>query len=145
MDKIMSFIIGMRKNYFLAKIAYVILRFIGVIIPPTVKLGKNFKLVHWAYGSGIHPNTIVGDNVRIYSGVTIGRGDIFIKNRDDIQIIIEDDVIVCTGAKILCKDKKLVVGKGSIIGANAVLLNSTGPGEVWAGIPARKVKDICQV
>ncbi len=141
----MSLLIRMRKNYFLAKISYIILRFLGVVIPPTVKLGKNFKLVHWAYGSGIHPNTIVGDNVRIYSGVTIGRGDIFIKNREDIQIIIEDDVIICTGAKVLCKGQKLVVGKGTIIGANSVLLKSTGTGEVWGGIPARKLKDVSQI
>ena len=34
---------------------------------------------------------------------------------------------------------KLVVGKGTIIGANAVLTQSTGENEIWAGIPAKLI------
>jgi len=33
----------------------------------------------------------------------------------------------------------LIVGKNSVIGANAVLFNSTGENEIWAGIPAQKI------
>ena len=35
--------------------------------------------------------------------------------------------------------KKLVVGEGTVIGANAVLTQSTGDWEIWAGIPAKKI------
>ena len=50
-----------------------------------------------------------------------------------------DDVIICAGAKILFKENKLIVGKGTVIGANAVLTCSTGEYEIWAGILARKI------
>jgi len=33
----------------------------------------------------------------------------------------------------------LRVGRGTVVGANAVLLESTGENELWAGVPARKV------
>ena len=51
-------------------------------------------------------------------------------------IVIEDDVILAPGAKILGKEGVLTVRRGSVVGANAVLLQSTGEGEVWVGIPA---------
>lgn len=131
----------MRNFFILRKISYIIMRFMGICIPLSVKIGKNLKLVHWAYGLVIHPNTVIGDNVRIYSGVTVGRADIYIEKRKDISIFIADDAVICTGAKILCKKEQLVVGKGSIIGANSVLFQSTGCGEIWGGIPAHKIKD----
>lgn len=33
----------------------------------------------------------------------------------------------------------LVIGKGTVIGANSVLLSSTGENEIWAGVPAKCV------
>ena len=50
---------------------------------------------------------------------------------------VEDDVILGTGAKVLCSEGVLRVGKRTIVGANAVLLQSTGENEIWAGIPAK--------
>ena len=46
-------------------------------------------------------------------------------------------MILSPGAKVLAKGGELVVGQGTVVGANAVLLTSTGEGEVWVGIPAR--------
>ncbi len=42
---------------------------------------------------------------------------------------------------MLFNDRDLTIGAGTVIGANAVLTSSTGPGEIWAGSPARKVAD----
>jgi serine O-acetyltransferase len=53
------------------------------------------------------------------------------------KIVIEDDVVLAPGAKVLCKEGVLKVGKGTVVGANAVLLQSTGDGEIWAGVPAK--------
>jgi serine O-acetyltransferase len=54
-----------------------------------------------------------------------------------VGIVIEDDVILSPGAKVLCKEGVLRVGQGTVVGANAVLLQSTGKYEIWAGAPAR--------
>ena len=53
--------------------------------------------------------------------------------------MIEDDVVLSPGCTVLCKTGMLQVGRGTVIGANAVLLESTGDWEIWAGVPARKV------
>jgi serine O-acetyltransferase len=52
---------------------------------------------------------------------------------------IGDDVVLAPGVKVLCKEGILRVGRGTVVGANAVLLESTGEGEIWAGIPAKLV------
>jgi serine O-acetyltransferase len=54
-------------------------------------------------------------------------------------IVIEDDVILSPGAKVLCKEGVLRVRRGTVVGANAVLLQSTGEWEIWAGVPAKMV------
>jgi serine O-acetyltransferase len=54
-------------------------------------------------------------------------------------IIIEDDVLLSPGAKVLCKAGVLKVAKGTVLGANAVLLESTKENEIWAGVPAKRV------
>ena len=89
----------------------------------------------------IHPNTIIGKRVKIYPGVTLGRADIYrsVEQSKFEGIVVEDDAILCPGAKILCKQGVLRVGRGSVVGANAVLLESTGDNEIWAGMPAKCV------
>jgi serine O-acetyltransferase len=104
-------------------------------------VGADFELAHGGFGVVIHSKSIIGRRVKIYPGVTLGRADIY---RPATQsrfegIIIEDDAILCPGAKILCKEGVLKVGQGSVVGANAVLLESTGQDEIWAGVPARRV------
>src|SRR5580693_676165 len=112
-----------RRLPLLGRLCYILLKALGSEIPRTV----------------IHPNCEIGNNVTIYQGVTIGRGDV---HRSPEQsrfkgIKLEDNVIVGAGAKILCTIDVLQVRAGTIVGANAVLLQSTNPGEIWAGIPAR--------
>ena len=130
-----------RKNPIFGRWAYYALKLLGVEIPRPVKIGVDFELVHGGFGVVIHPSSTIGNHVKIYPGVTLGRADIF---RPATQskftgIKIQDDAILCPGAKILCKEGVLEVGKGSVIGANAVLLESTGVNEIWAGVPARRV------
>ena len=121
--------------------AYYVLKLLGAEIPRPVKIGADFELVHGGFGVVIHPNTRIGDRVKIYPGVTLGRADIFrFASQSRFEgIVVEDDAILCPGAKILCKEGILRVGRGSVVGANAVLLVSTGEKEIWAGVPARCV------
>ena len=122
----------------LGKLAYYALKVLGVEIPRSVSVGRDFELVHGGFGVVIHSKTIIGDRVKIYPGVSLGRADIYrpIEESRFERIIIEDDVILAPGAKVLCKEGVLAVRKGTVIGANAVLLQETGEREIWAGIPA---------
>jgi len=123
------------------RLAYLLLKILGSEIPPSVKIGEGFILVHGGFGVVIHPNTTIGKWVKIYPGVTVGRADIHlaIAQSKFEAIEIGDEVILSPGSKVLCKEGILRVGRGTILGANAVLLESTGEGEVWAGLPAKKV------
>lgn len=103
-----------------------------VDIPMSVKVGENTVFSHNALGTVIHPTAIIGKNCKIYQNVTIGRADIYREDSNVGEIVISDGCILCAGAKILAKNN-LVLGKGTIVAANAVLLNSTGENEVWGG------------
>lgn len=128
-----------RKRPIICRLAYYTLKLLSVEIPTSVQIGDDFELAHGGFGVVIHPNTQIGDRVKIYPGVTIGRRDIYrpASASNFEGVVIGDDVILSPGAKVLCKEGTLLVGDGSVIGANAVLTTSTGSGEVWAGIPAR--------
>ena len=122
-------------------LAYYLLKMLGVEFPRSVKLGRDFELAHGGVGVVIHSKASIADRVKIYPGVTIGRADIYIPADKSAYegIVIEDDVILAPGAKVLCKQGVLVVARGTVVGANAVLLQSTGCGEIWAGVPARRI------
>jgi serine O-acetyltransferase len=138
---IYSRLVYARNNYLFGGLAYFTLKLLGVEIPRPVIVGENLELAHGGFGVVIHPNTTIGSRVKIYPGVTLGRADIYrpVAQSRFQGIIVEDDAILCPGAKILCKEGVLRVGRGSVVGANAVLLQSTGENEIWAGMPAKCV------
>ncbi len=125
----------------LGKLAYYLLKLLGAEIPRSVEIGDGFQLEHGGFGVVIHSKTRIGRRVKVYPGVTVGRADIYrpMSASRFEGVVVEDEAILCPGAKVLCKQGVLTVGKGTVIGANAVLLQSTGEGELWAGIPARCV------
>jgi len=138
---IYSRLVYARKIPLVGGLAYYLLKLLGIEIPGPVRVGEELELAHGGFGVVIHPKTSIGNHVKIYPGVTLGRADIY-RPADQSAfegIIIEDNAILCPGAKILCKEGVLRVGRGSVIGANAVLLQSTGENEIWAGVPARCV------
>ena len=128
-----------RKSPLLGRLAYYGLKILGVEIPRAVPVGSDFELAHGGVGVVIHSKSVIGARVKIYPGVTLGRADIHLPaERSKFEgIVIEDDVILAPGAKVLCKEGTLRVGRGTVVGANAVLLQSTGEYEIWAGVPAR--------
>ena len=121
------------------RVAYYTLKLLGVEIPRSVRIGERLLLEHGGFGVVIHSRTVIGDRVKIYPGVTVGRADIYrpMERSRFEGVTIEDDVILSPGAKVLGKDGILKVARGTVVGANAVLLQSTQEGEIWAGIPAR--------
>jgi len=136
-----TFLVYARKWPLVGRLAYLALKALGAEIPLSVTIGEGFLLHHGGVGVVIHPRTSIGARVGIYPGVTIGRADVYrpIQASKFEAIQVEDDVILGAGAKVLCEHGLLRIGRGTVVGANAVLLESTGEDEIWAGIPARRV------
>lgn len=130
-----------RQKWPFRKAAYYLLKLLGSEIPVSVPVGPGFILEHGGHGVVVHSKAKIGANVHLYQGVTLGRADIYLPSEQSKfeGIEIGDEVILSPGCKILCREGVLKVGRGTVIGANAVLLESTGDYEIWAGSPARCV------
>ena len=130
-----------RQTPLIGKLFYYLLKLLGAEIPVSVPIGPGFLLEHGGHGVVIHSKSKIGSGVHIYQGVTLGRADIYLPMEYSKfeGIEISDDVILSPGCKVLCKEGVLSVGQGTVVGANAVLLQSTGQYEIWAGAPARYV------
>lgn len=138
--KIVNFLVRYRK----IKVFFILLKLLGIELPPDVQVGKGVIFPHLGGGIVIHPRCIIGDGVTIFQGVTVGRANPWKKSVTIRMgtIHIGENAYICAGAKILCAEKDLYVGKNTVIAANAVLTKSTGDNEIWGGIPAVKLKDI---
>lgn len=101
-------------------------------VPAETKLGKGVKLNYSGLGTILHPRAVIGNRVEIGPGVVIGgRSKIW-----EVPVI-EDDVQIGVGAKVLGPVR---VGRGAIIGANAVVLHDVPAEAVVVGIPARVIR-----
>lgn len=123
-------------------VAFGLLKILGIEIPRSVVIGKNLVLAHGAVGLVVHERTKIGDNVRLYQGVTIGRSDVY--RSDSASAVsgvrIGNDVIVGANAVILFRSGTTVrIGDGAVIGAGSVVSTDVPSGEIWAGAPARRV------
>ncbi|MCF6235457.1 MAG: serine acetyltransferase [Gammaproteobacteria bacterium] len=104
----------------------------GCQIGVETKIGKNVDLGYGGLGVVIHKRAVIGDNVSIGSGVTIGGTT----KKYDVPII-GDNTIISTGAKIL---GPIEIGKNCVIGANSVVLKSIPNNCVAVGSPAKIIK-----
>ena len=97
----------------------------GIDIHPGATIGISFAIDHGT-GIVIGESTIIGNNVKIYQGVTLGALSVQ-KNlaRSKRHPTIEDDVVIYAQAVIL--GGETVVGRGSIIGGNVWLTKSVPP------------------
>ena len=100
----------------------------GIDIHPGAEIGKYFFIDHGT-GIVIGETTEIGDNVKIYQGVTLGalstRGDQLLKSKKR-HPTIEDNVTIYSGASILGGDT--VIGKNVVIGGNAFITHSVSDG-----------------
>ena len=102
----------------------------GIEIHPGATLGQNFFIDH-GMGVVIGETAEVGDNVTIYHGVTLGGTS---SKKIKRHPTLEDNVVVGAGAKVL---GAITIGKGSRIGANAVVVKSSPPNSVIIGVPGQ--------
>ncbi len=136
-------LIHMQRKGPLAPLARLILWGLGVDVPKQVRIGQGLKLGHPTAGIVVHPTTTIGDNVTIFHGTTIGRAEAW-KSSSEMTghegVVVGSNVVIGAGAVILFRNGRVtLVGEGAIVGANAVLTHSIGPGEIWAGNPARLI------
>ena len=103
-----------------------------VEIHPGAQIGKGFLIVHLG-NIVIGKKAVIGDYVKINSGVTLG------EKKGPGNPIIGSNVWIGPGAKIL---GDICIGEKSIIGANAVVLDSCSNNSILVGIPARKVGSV---
>lgn len=98
----------------------------GIDIHPGAKIGRRFCIDHGT-GLVIGETCVIGDDVKIYQGVTLGALSV----RKDLARVkrhptIEDGVVIYAGATILGGDT--VIGAGSVIGGNTWIVSSVPPG-----------------
>ena len=98
----------------------------GIDIHPGAKIGHSFFIDHGT-GVVVGETCIIGDNVRIYQGVTLGAksfsfdGDGKPVKGVDRHPIVEDNVTIYSGATIL---GRVTIGRNSVIGGNVWLTHS---------------------
>lgn len=106
----------------------------------------------------IHPSAYIDNtnDIDIGSGVTISRNvEIYTHDHYHDEKTIEQDVIsnrikssaleigddVCIGAGVRILNSVCKIGNGVVVGASSVLTKDIPPNEVWAGNPAKKIRD----
>lgn len=105
----------------------------GVEIHPAVKIGKRFFIDHGT-GVVIGETAVIGDDVTIYQGVTLGGTG---KDTGKRHPTIGNNVMIGAGAKVL---GPLVIGDNSRIAAGAVVLSDIPSNSTAVGVPAKVVR-----
>lgn len=97
----------------------------GIDIHPGATIGESFFIDHGT-GVVIGETTLIGKNVKLYQGVTLGALSVRKEEADKKRHpTIEDDVTIYAGATIL--GGRSVIGRGSTIGGNVWLTSSVPP------------------
>jgi len=104
--------------------------FTGIEIHPGATIGRRFFIDH-GMGVVIGETTVIGDDVTLYQGVTLGGTS---WNKGKRHPTIGDGVVVGAGAKIL---GPFEVGAGAKIGSNSVVTKAVPAGATVVGIPGR--------
>ena len=124
----------LKKHYFLARwVSQRGVRKTGIEIHPGAQIGEGFFIDH---GNGviIGETTVIGNNVTLYQGVTLGGTG---KEQGKRHPTVGDNVMISAGAKVL---GSFTIGNNSKIGAGSVVLEEVPPNSTVVGVPGRVVK-----
>lgn len=121
--------------FLLARMVNHLSRFLTAIdIHPGATIGKNLFIDHGFVVIG--ETAIIGDNVTIYQGATLGGTNPTNGQGGKRHPTIGNDVVISLGAAIL---GPLTVGDGAKVGANAVVTKDVPAGATVVGIPAKPI------
>lgn len=125
--------------YFLARLVSQIARiFTGIEIHPGAKIGKNFFVDH-GMAVVIGETTIIGDNVMMYHGVTLGGVAPDKEGRVKRHPTINDNAVIGAGAKVL---GDVTIGDSARVGGNAVVIRDVDAHTTVVGNPAKPVSTL---
>ena len=113
--------------------SYRCVRKTGVDIHPAAKLGRRVFIDH-GVGVVIGETAVVGDDVLIYQGVTLGGTGKDVGKRHPT---VEDRVLLSSGCKVL---GPVTIGHDSKIGAGSVVIKDVPEHSTVVGVPGRVVK-----
>ena len=103
----------------------------GVEIHPGAQIGKNFFIDH-GMGVVIGETAVIGDNVTMYHGVTLGGTKSYGGKGGKRHPTVEDNVVIGAGAQVL---GPITVGKNAKVGANATVAHRAETSRSCAFIP----------
>jgi serine O-acetyltransferase len=112
----------------------------GIDIHPGAEIGERFFIDHGT-GVVVGETAIIGRNVRLYQGVTLGAKRFEIEETGALRKgyprhpIVEDDVVIYAGATVL---GRVVIGRGSSIGGGVWLTQTVPPGSNITQVPPRR-------
>lgn len=107
--------------------------FTGIEIHPGAEIGRELFIDH-GMGVVIGETAVIGDNVTLYQGVTLGGTG---KERGKRHPTIGNNVVIGAGAKVL---GNITIGDNSYIGANAVVIRDVPLNSTVVGVPGRITK-----
>ncbi len=111
--------------------------FTGIEIHPGATIGKRFFIDH-GMGVVIGETTIIGDDVLVYQGVTLGGTG---KESGKRHPTLLNNVVVGSGAKVL---GNITIGNNTRIGAGSVVINDVPDNSTVVGIPGKVTKQIIE-
>jgi len=133
MYRIAHFLLSIRIPFIPRFLSQMARFFTGIEIHPGAKIGESLFIDH-GMGVVIGETSVVGNNVTLYQGVTLGGTG---KEKGKRHPNIDDNVVIGTGAKIL---GNITIGENSYIGANAVVLKDVPANSTVVGVPGRITK-----
>jgi serine O-acetyltransferase len=124
----------LKNHFFIARFISQISRSMtGIEIHPGATIGRRFFIDH-GMGVVIGETTIVGNDVLLYQGVTLGGTGL---EKGKRHPTIGNNVVIGTGAQVL---GNIAIGDNSYIGANAVVIKDVPPNSTVVGVPGRITK-----
>jgi len=118
---------------FLPRLISHISRFLtGIEIHPGAKIGEGFFIDH-GMGVVIGETSVIGDNVTLYQGVTLGGTSHLRAKRHPT---LGDNVVVGVGAQLI---GDITIGENSKVGAGSVVVSSVPANATVVGVPGRVV------